>query len=401
MTPPAKLRLLFVDDEPQVLKVLRLTLRAMTGEWEMAFVETGQQALALMAQQPVDVIVSDMRMPGMNGAQLLNEVMMRYPRTIRIILSAFADQDLVMRCIGATHQYLTKPCDLMVLRSALARIYGLTKRLEDPDLRSLISEIKSLPSIPQVYLRMIEALEVPDAPIDAVSDIIAEDPALTAKVLQLVNSAFFGFARPSANVREAVQLLGVGIIRALALTIHLFSAFTPAQLRELPVDEIWEHSLRTALLARQIAELEKSEPVFVEQAFSAGLLHDVGKLILVAHRSPDYLEALERARTCHVSLSQVEREIFKSTHADVGAYLIGIWGLPMALVEAVAYHHSPGQASAPSFSPLTAVHVANHLAYANHPTPSEPALYQLDMAYLTRIGVEGRLPVWQAAAKKH
>jgi HD-like signal output (HDOD) protein len=397
MPDAPKLRLLFVDDETAVLRMLQAMLRSMSKEWDMAFAESGELALQLMEQAPFDVIVSDMRMPGMNGAHLLNEVMKRHPRTVRIILSGYADEDLVMKCVGATHQYLTKPMDLGVLKTALKRIGALNERLANNNLRSLVAKLSSLPSMPAVYVQMVEALQTPDCPIERIGEIVAADPALTAKLLQLVNSAFFGFAREVSSVVEAIQMLGVGVIRSLALSVQLFSRFDHLVFKECSVDLIWSHSFQTGILARTLARIEGHDEKMMELAFTAGLLHDAGKLVLAANLPVPYRNVLDQARLRNCAVFVVEQEVFQATHADVGAFLLGIWGLPTALVEAVAFHHNPGASGDTQFSALTAVHAANVLCQGSQTSATDTALTPVDLDYLARLGLKDRMPIWSEA----
>lgn len=392
----SKTRILFVDDEPQVLKVLQITLRSMGADWEMVFVESGEQALARMEQSRFDIVVSDMCMPGISGAQLLNAVMQRYPRTIRLILSGYADEELVMQCVGATHQYLMKPCNLAALRATLKRIGHLKNRLTNEELQTLVAKMTNFPSVPKVYFQIIEALQSPSSSIQRIADIVSTDPALTVKLLQLVNSAFFGFASSVSDAGEAVQLLGVGRVRSLALTIHLFSAYDPATLKQVGIERIWDHSLNTGLLARKLAAIEAQDETVMEQAFTAGLLHDAGKLILAANLSDAYHSVLGQAQQQKCPLVQAENAAFHANHADVGAYLLDLWGLPMPLIEAVALHHEPDKTADSTFSPLTAVHVANALIQSNEESSAwdRPA-HGLNLEYLSRLGLQDRIETWK------
>ncbi len=391
-------RILFVDDEPPVLKALEHLFRPMAAEWEMAFAASGAQALALLEARPFDVVVADMCMPRMSGAQLLNEVMRRHPQTVRIIVSSVVDQELVLKNLGVIHQLLDKPWDLLRLKAMLARVGRLRQRLSDERLRSLVAQMQTFPAVPRVYLRLLEVLQDPGAPITALGAIVAQDPGLTAKLLQLVNSAFFGYARHPETVGEAVQFLGVGVIRSLALGIHVFAAFDRTQVREFPVERIWEHSLQTAELARQVVALEHGDATLGEQAFTAGLLHDAGKLILIANAPADYrlVTDLARARQCPVLAA--EREAFGCTHAEVGAYLLGLWGLPLPLVEAVALHHCPDETPDAAFGPLTAVHVANELCHQAEAGDGTGAGFE--EGYLERLGLSERRAAWGQLAER-
>jgi HD-like signal output (HDOD) protein len=395
MNNAAKIRVLFVDDEPMMLEVLRMTVEMMQGEWETRFAESGQRALSLMEKEPFDLVISDMRMPGMTGAQLLNEVMQRYPATSRIILSGYAEHDEVLRCVGVTHQFLAKPCELPAMQATLKRIQGLRARLHSAEIQTLVAELRTLPSIPAVFFRIVETLQKPDCPLESISQIVASDPALTAKLLQLVNSAFFGFAREVLSAHEAVMLLGVGTIRCLALTLHLFSAFKGPGSDLLSAERIWRHSMQVGQWAKKIAEWEGVEEHLIEQCFTAGVLHDVGKLILVEALSGRYLDLVARANSSGRPLVEVEQEELGATHADVGAYLLDLWGLPGALVEAVALHHDPTRAVEFTFGPLAALHAANVFTNAVEESPSNRSREELNAPYFGQLGLKSRVAFWR------
>ncbi|MBM3880775.1 MAG: HDOD domain-containing protein [Verrucomicrobia bacterium] len=393
-----RLRVLFVDDEPIMVKLLELAMQPMRFEWDLKFAVGPKAALALLDGHMFDLVVSDMRMPDMTGVELLDEVRRRQPRTIRIILSGYAERISVMRSLTVVHQFLAKPFNIPTLKAALERIRHFQDRMLSEELRALVGQISALPSVPTVYLEMLDALEKPDCSIDQIADIIGSDPGLIAKMLQLVNSAFFGMARTVSDAKEAVQLLGVNVIRSLALTIHIFSTYDEAQFSELPLTQVWNHSLRTSSLAKRIVQLEGGSDEQQDQARTAGLLHDVGKMILAANLTDTYLDVLRRARQSGTPLCQVEEESFRANHAGVGAYLLGLWGLPSPLVEAVGFHHTPWLAGDTRFSPLTAVHAADAIEHcpADLPVESAPALAA---TYLEELGLWERLPVWKAAAE--
>lgn len=390
-----KTRILFVDDEPLILELLEMTVQSMAGEWETKQAPSGEKALALMEREAFDLVVSDMRMPGMTGAQLLNEVMKRYPATNRIILSGYADREDVFRCVGSTHQFLAKPCERAIMEATFNRIRGWRDRLHSEEIQKLVAKKNSLPSIPAIYFKIVEALQEPDCSTERIGEIIATDAALTAKILQLVNSAFFGFAREISNANEAVMLLGVGLIRSLAFTMHLFSSFEADESENWSAGRVWKHSLRVAKWAKKIVELEGQGENTGEQAFTAGVLHDVGKLILADNIASTYLDLVARAAKENRSLMELEQEALGATHADVGAYLLALWGLPAPLVEAVALHHEPSLGSERSFSPLTAVHVADFLEQEAQGLGPQGYPDRLDSLYLDQLSLGSRLPVWR------
>ena len=392
-----KKRILFVDDEEFALRGLDRLLRSMRDEWEMEFVDAGDKALARMAEAQFDVIVSDMRMPGMNGAELLNEVMKRHPKTIRLILSGYADRDLILKCIGFTHQYLAKPCDAKTLKMTVLRAVHLEESLKSETLRQLVNRCNVLPSVPALYSEIIETLQDPEAGIEKIGAIIIKDVAMTAKILKLVNSAFFGLGNEISSPSEAVAFLGTDTIKSLILVTHAFSN-SEIQLDGFSIESLWSHSLEVSKAAKIVAFYEGAEKKFIDEAFVAGLLHDVGKLVFALNLPQEYQEAINLARGTQVSLAVAERQIFGADHADVGGYLLGLWGLPVPVVEAIALHHRPDTTPLKSFSPLTALHVANALASAAHPSMIDVPASELDMQYLSTLGLNDHLNAWRQAS---
>jgi HD-like signal output (HDOD) protein len=366
----------------------------MRQEWEMEFVPGGQEALEALARTDFDVVLSDMRMPGMDGAQLLNEVRQRHPHVIRIVLSGQSDKESVLRSIGSTHQYLSKPCDPDKVRATVARACALRDLLEHRALRELMAGMQVLPSLPSLYAEIVQEMQSEDASIKKASAIIAKDLGMSTKILQVINSAYFGLPGRVTSLHQAVSLLGLDIVKALVLSVQVFSQFKDVPSRVLSLDVLWRHSLTTASLAREIALAEGAEATQVEEVFMAGLLHDVGVLALVTNVPDRYLDALQQAEeNCRPS-SELELEILGATHAEVGAYLLGLWGLGDSIVEALAFHHAPIKANGCGFSPLTAVHVANVFEGQPAGVEKEAVLSRVDMGYLESIGLANRLSEW-------
>ena len=389
---PCKKRVLFVDDEPRILDGLRRMLRSMRHEWEMSFAESGQEALDILAKESFDVIVADMRMPGMDGAQLLSEVRKRH-QTVRIVLSGTADREAILHAASSAHQYLSKPCDAETLKSTLVRAGALPGLLANDELRRLISQMETLPSLPSLYNELLEELQSPELSTEAVGQIVSRDMGMTAKVLQLVNSTFFGGGQHVPSPTQAVTLLGLETVKTLAT--HVFSPFNQAELENLSLDSLWDHSVAVGAFAKRIARAEGAGQRSANCALVAGLLHDVGKLVLAANFPEEYGTALALSTRKGNGLPEAEEETFGATHAEVGAYLLGLWGLPDPIVVATAFHHSPTRSQVKQFSPLTAVHVANVLEHQARPTNRIDAASQLDAAYLAELGLAERLTLWR------
>lgn len=395
-----RIRVLFVDDEAPVLNILSVAMRSMASEWEMHFTDNGENALELIKQRPFDVVVSDMRMPGMNGAQLLNHVLHEHPRTVRIILSGYSDLREAMSSVGVVHQFLHKPCNLADLKNCIRRVTQMDSYLQHKELRALAAGLTNLPSAPDLYTQMLETLESPSASTQRIADIASKDPALSAKLLQLSNSAFFGFSREVNSVNEAVQLLGVGIIQSLALAVPMFSHFDPHKCPEFPLEQMWDHSARTGLFARWIARETLGDARIAEQAFATGVLHDLGKLVLAEHWPREYAAILAESKVKAEPLFETERRVLGATHADVGAHLLTLWGLPLPLVEGVAYHHTPRLFSKTEFSLVGIIHIANILE-RQQAKPEDIVAGEIDSLYLEMTGVAGKIESWRQHFDEH
>ena len=392
-----KRNILFVDDEPGILKGLQRMLRSFRHEWEMSFVGSGAAALEHLEQHACDVVVTDMRMPQMNGMELLSTVRERYPQVVRIVLSGQADIDTVIDAVEPTHQYMAKPCDSDELKATIRRACGLRDLLNDGALRSLVTQIESVPSLPSVYRELHDALNGSETTVAVVGDIISQDGAMTAKVLKMVNSAYFGMAQTVTSGHQAVAMLGVDMVKTLVLSAGVFSQFTPAEMKRFSLAEFEEHSQRVGAIAKAIVTDCGGDKNMAACAYTAGLMHDLGKLILMKNRPEEYSAVIERSLAESVPMREAETQQFGTSHEAIGAYLLGIWGLPDELIAAVGFHHCPTDAGIEGFGPLTAVHLANALDHSDEAVFSSD---QIDETYLQQTGLADRLPEWQAIAKQ-
>jgi HD-like signal output (HDOD) protein len=346
---------LFVDDEPQVLEGLRLRLQPLSSKWHMTFVDSGADALSRFEQTPHDVIVSDISMPGMDGAQLLHAISERWPATIRIALSGMSDVEQKLRMLPLAHQFLSKPCRPEQLEDAVVRSLQLREELTHPSVLSIVGRIRQLPARPQVFARLQVVMARPDATAREVARVIANDAALTVKVLQIANSAFFRRARRISNIEQAVLYLGFQTVRNLVMCAEVFSRW-PGRMRHAAVDleDLQMHAQRTAAVAQALT----AGTQHADDTVLAALLHDIGYWILIQECPRELEQAVEFALAAEVPLSQAEYEILGASHAEIGAYLLAIWGLPYAVVEAVAHHHRPTRVKSVGLDSLAALAVA-------------------------------------------
>jgi HD-like signal output (HDOD) protein len=399
-------RILFVDDDTVLLDGLRARLRGLRSRWEMVFVESGSRALTEMELRPADVIVTDMRMPKMDGAQLLAAVQTRWPETIRIVLSGYAEEEQSARLLTLAHQYVSKPCDAQRLENVIDRCVQLHELLRDVQLRAVVGRIKQLPAIPRAYARLREAIANPDISVQKVSAIICEDPSIAAKVLQVVNSSFFRLARRMTRVDQAVSYLGFNAIRTLVMSVEVFSLWrTDRPPGGLEPERLQERAHRVAAAARA---LSTGMPI-ADDAMLAGLFHNIGYWVLLQECPKELALACDLARAEHIPLHAAERRILGTSHAEIGAYLLGLWGLPYAVIEAIAFQHHPRHANQAQFDVLAALVAAECLTSADIPLVSgvtERADVAFGDAYLQSLNApfgwtEARQRVLETAGELH
>jgi len=391
-------RVIFVDDEPMVLEGLRRQLRSLHKEWELTFAESGVEALERMAESHFDVIVSDMRMPNMDGAELLTRCKEEHPDTARVILSGHMELERALKSVRVAHQFLTKPCAPETLRRVLARTVDLQSLLGDPALRASLSAVDSVPLQPKTYIRLTAALDDPEISLEAVADVVQTNPVLAAKLLQLVNSAFVGLPTSVTSLEAAVHAIGLNMLRNLVIYVEIAHALDEkkASPRFRP-DEHQRHSMLVARIASRVVHVDSMR----EEAFTAGMLHDLGEMLMAVYLPEVYGDLVDVARETGRNRSEVETDRLGFSHAEVGAYMLGLWGLPQVITEAVAHHHRPDRVRDETVDVVTAVHVADALARELDPNAD---LYggdsRLDADYLARIDASDRIDSWRDQAKR-
>ena len=386
-------KILFVEDNETLLELYSIILADQSHQWHVTTAPDGETALNLLKQHTFDVVASDMEMPGMDGIQLLTEVRKLQPQTSRIIISGASDQAVAADSLNCTHLFIPKPFDVKILKDTLARITSLDAYLRDDKLRGLAGKMRTLPSFPLVYLEIMQEIESPTSSIQGIAKIIVKDPSISTRILRVANSAAFGPAETVSDPVEAVQILGMNTVRSLALSAQVFASFAPGRLNSFSADVLWSHLMKCGDLARTIMRRDRASVADAEDAYTAGMLHDMGKLMLADALPAEFQKALDLAEAEKISLSEAEVQVFGATHTGLAAYLFGLWGLPAAIVEAVAFHDAPEKSDLKKSSALTAVHVANALTDGSL-TPA------LNLDYLTEIGVADRLDDWRDTASE-
>ena len=395
MSDTAKKRIIFVDDEPMVLKGIQRTLRKMRTVWDMTFTSSAAEALSILEDRPMDVIISDMKMPEMDGTQLLAEVKKRHPQIVRLILSGHVEQEKTIQSVQFAHQCLSKPCDAEIIKQTLSKIFALREILSDDSIKKIVSQIESLPSLPSIYTEIMAEMQSDDPSIKNVGAIIGRDVSMAAKILQVVNSVFFGLPQKIGNPQQAVMLLGLENIKSLVLSVKIFSEFSQKKYTWFNLDAIFNHSISVSSHAKAIVKREKMDQDLVNYSLMAGLLHDLGKLILATNFNETYRQVLAETQNSDHRLWELERETFGTSHAEIGAYLMGLWNIENPIIEAIAFHHCPSRSVSSQMGLLAAVHVANALAHEEDSADDPQGELPYDEDYLDRLGVSDRIPEWR------
>ncbi|MBI9088801.1 MAG: HDOD domain-containing protein [Desulfobacterium sp.] len=353
-------RILFVDDNKNLLEGLKRMLRGMRKSWKMRFAEGGEEALCILGGESFDIIVTDMRMPVMSGLELLEKVKVGYPHMARVILSGHTDQDQVLKSTCIAHQFLAKPSDVESLKACVLNLCDLQATLDSQVLKDLIADLSTLPSIPSAYQAIMEEISCEQGSLKRVGKIIEQDLSMTTKILHLVNSAFFGLPRKITNPSDAANLLGIDIIRSLVLAIGVFSQFKMTGMKHFSLDDLFAHGVLTGSHAMKIARAESLDKEMTDSICMAGLLHDLGKVVLAQNFQQQYDDLLGTVADGTAELAEIEKQVFGASHGEVGGYLLGLWGFPPKSCHSVVFHHDATRFADVEFG---AVYAANFFAH--------------------------------------
>lgn len=383
------LRVLFVDDEPNVLDGLRRSLRGFRHEWDMRYSTSGAAALDALATAPADVVVTDMRMPGMAGDELLAEVLRRHPQVVRIVLTGQCTREAMLRVTTLAHRVLTKPCDPDELKAAIRQASALQGLLQGPQLTTLVGRLRSVPSKPDLYTRILALLDQPEWSLTDLGQLCGQDVGVTAKLIQVANSAMFGGRQQCASAADAVRQIGMEMTKALVLANGVLTKFDRGSILPYSIDDLWLHSQAVGALANRIAQTEARGATWANAVPSLGVLHDIGRLVFASAEPDQYVQTLRLVQEEGLTLVEAEIRMFGVTHAEIGAYLLSLWGLPTFVVEAVAWHHAPMSSEG-----ANAVINPASILYAAEAILGQEECGGINSEHWARLRLSDRLPIW-------
>ena len=377
--------------EPQAVVDINQALGA---GWEATSVATEADALAQLEQRSFDALLVDFNLGSPDASELLNQALEKRPETIRFLLAYEADLALVAAKVLGSHQILPKDIEPASLKSRIEE--GVNDSTFTESGGEPARDTPAPPAIPSVYAEVLAALESPGVTHEQVGELIASDAALTAEVLNLTRSAYLGLPSNLTDPAEAVESLGLDAVKMLVLALRFLAEHSQLKPGYLSLEQIWEHSTNVARLARDLVLFETKDRALASQALAAGLLHDLGKVVLVTNFDDLYGRVHSLARKQPVPLWDIEKEMFGANHGEIGACLVGMWNLPSPIVDAAALHHEPSLGEHEHLTPLAAVHIANVLEHERQSTDEFRVPPIIDTTFLNKLGLLQRLPVWRA-----
>ncbi|ACS80859.1 response regulator [Maridesulfovibrio salexigens] len=355
-------KILFIDNDKNILDSFRATMHGLRKEWKSYFASTGQEALDKLGKAEFDIVISDTKMPDMDGSELLRKVAEIQPDTIRITLSGHSDMQSLLKSAKHTHQFLSKPCNTEVLIGTIRKMMELRPVLTDHKVREIITGLDTLPVLPDLYIEITNELNKPEPNLQKLGELVKKDPGISTTLLKVVNSSFFGFYNSVSSPARATILLGTDVLKGLILGVHFIQKLDKDTLGPYSIEKLWEHCLQTGYLAKEICAFMDKDEQTVTNCFVGGLLHDIGKFVFITEMNKKYQKVLEHVREFGGPVIDVEKKILGVSHAEVGAYLLGLWGFNEEIVEMVYYHHSLDNCGE-IFTPTHAIHAADTLQH--------------------------------------
>jgi putative nucleotidyltransferase with HDIG domain len=389
-----KKNILLVDEDVLVLKALKRSLRQFNDQWTVSHAQFPKEALERLDQSSIDVLITEVRLTTADGELFLRSFLKKHPRAARIILTGYTSGEAIFKYAGLAHQLLAKPWSDQTLIETIQRADLISRMLSNERLKKTLNLIENFPSIPAVYLELSEKLKTGEPSLQEVGEIIIRDPSLIIKLLQIVNSPFYGLPMPVTDPQKAVALLGLDIIKGFVLTSGLFNQYENRKIANFHIDALWQHSLKTANIVRQIAKKEHLGKEISEASFIASLLHDVGKIIIASNFPNEFKEICSRATSEGLPIWHMEQQVLGASHAEIGAYLLGLWGLPLEVIMAVQEHHQPILNGHSGIDQTALVHIANAIE-KNAVSLSGDAFVHLNPEFIAHLHLNESITKWQ------
>lgn len=393
-------KVLFVDDNEPLINSFKNYFDRIPKNWAPIYLTDPIKATDLLLFGDIDIIITDIHMPNMDGVKLLDFAKKEHPDVIRIAISGEQDTPDLLENAKNAHRYMQKPVDLNQLRELIERVATLSEIIPNSDTRKIVASLDVIPTTPRVYRELLSELNRDDGSLKRISQLVAEDPGLTAGLLKVVNSAFFNLPNEITSAQQAVTLLGLEIVKGILFSVEMMRTFSIEDEKVFSINDIVEHCLLVANFAKTILEHEHINKTVIEKTFVTAILHDIGELIF-AYALPDrYQTIIEVSRSFDQTLARLEMQVLGSTHAEAGAYLLGLWGLPDDIVSAIANHHTPAKASGNAAAILATMHAADYICCKLFPEFRLGGEEHIEASFLKRLKIHHKLDEWEELCRE-
>lgn len=392
------IRVLFVDDSPSVIDMLKRMVHSQDSDWDVRYAVGGVEAIGLLDLERFDVIVTDLQMPEIDGVKLLKYVQKSFPELIRIIFSASLTKDAVREVASFTHRFISKPCGVEQLAQTIENTIFIHRQLDNKQIQKVLTKTTTIPSLPKIYQELMKRIDDEDFSLRDAGHLISSDIGMSANILKQIN--LLGYGSEISSVEQAVSFLGLNCVKAIALSNHIFNTVSLDNIPNFSLEDLVRHSMLTAEFAKTITLIETDDRTIAESAFVAGVLHDMGAIVLAMNFPKKYGDVLSRVYKAHRPIAEVERNLIGTSHGEIAAHILALWGFPDPILTAVAFHEDPLNRSVESFSILTAVYAGSILAhiYDGDNRYSEEVLE--NSLYLQQLNCASRLSLWEEQCKK-
>lgn len=393
-------KVLFVDDNKPLMDSFRNYFDRVPKNWAPIYLTDSLKAMDVLLFGDIDIIVTDIHMPHMDGVQLLDFVKKEHPDVIRIAISGEGEAPDILEKAKNAHRYMEKPVDLHVLHETIERVTTLSQIIPNEDTRKIVASLETIPTTPKVYRELLSELNRDDGSLKRIAQLVTEDPGLTAGLLKVVNSAFFNLPNEITSAQQAVTLLGLEIVKGILFSVEMIRSFTINEEKTFSINDIVEHSLLVANFSKAILEKEGVNKTIIEKTFITAILHDIGELIFAIALPERYRSIIEVSRSFEQTLARLEMQVLGTTHAEAGAYLLGLWGLPEDIVSAIAHHHTPAKASGTAAAILATLHASDYVCCKLFPEFRLGGEEHIEMTFLKKLKIQHKLEAWEEICKE-
>ncbi|MFH1686422.1 MAG: response regulator [bacterium] len=384
---------LFINDQAEGDHRLEAVVGLLPENWQSRSAAGGSEALKALGEGSFDVVVCAGRLPDVSGPELLKTIGHQHPGTLKIlVMDGDVDKSIIHQTWSYVHQYVGSDCTPANLAHLIGDSFKLHCALTDDHLRRRIAAIGALPSPPEMHTKMVRALLDENVSLAKIAELVGQDVGVAAKVLSTANSAYFGLRSRVDNLTQAINTLGMDTVESIVFAAGAFSQFNASPLAGYSLESIHDRGIAVGARARLVAHVFGMDSILTNNAMLAGTLHDIGKLVMLCCFKDEFRRSVEQAEQRSIPLHQAELEVMGVTDAMIGAYLLSVWGLQDAIVEAVAWHSTPSEVSSPVITPLTAVHLAYATDRDERKRIHDVKLSTIDAAYLDSLGITGQLP---------